>query len=194
MKYVITLLTIFLSQAELFLINAQDPVMVNFTMDDGLLSNQIHDLCIGPNGRLYIASDNGLSVYDGTDFKHLTYDDGFDDISIIEIFKDEKERLWFVSLSGRIFYIKNDIVKPYRYNQDIINFKKGNPYPIIDFYADSNNNISLSFNLSGLLKIDSSGKLIKNCTEYTNKYKTQFIEEVKTNTLSYKALYYKLKY
>ena len=52
--------------------NAQKIHYENFKIKDGLPSNTIYDLLEDRNGVLWIATDKGVSVYDGVVFKIKT--------------------------------------------------------------------------------------------------------------------------
>ena len=79
----------------------------NFTIDDGLASNETYEILEDKNGYIWIATDHGISIYDGYDFRTLTVDDGLPNNTVFGFFEDRKGRVWVRSFSGNICYIQN---------------------------------------------------------------------------------------
>lgn len=65
-----------------------------FTMADGLPSNHIYDLVEDNEGFLWIATDNGVSRFDGKYFKNFTVKDGLPSYDAIQIAKDGQGKIW----------------------------------------------------------------------------------------------------
>ncbi|MDY0196412.1 MAG: histidine kinase [Tenuifilaceae bacterium] len=135
-----------------------DPVLKNFTADDGMPSNEVYHVIQDSLGYIWIATNNGVSRFDGYTFKNYGIEDGLIETSIHEIYIDYKGRYWFISNSGRLAYMENDIIKPYKFNYRINDyvarsrgtFKKS-------FYVDSLNTVYLSLKGIGLITISSEG-------------------------------------
>lgn len=94
-------------------------VFKNFSVDDGLLSNEVFHVIQDSTGYVWIATANGINRFNGVDFKTYNIEDGLIDNTIYEIYNDYKGRLWFISSSGRLVYIENDTIKHYPFNNKI---------------------------------------------------------------------------
>ncbi len=81
-----------------------------YTVEDGLPSNFAYAVEQDDRGYIWIATDAGVSRFDGYEFKNYTLEDGLPDTEIINFFKDSKSRIWLYTLSGRIGYILNDTI------------------------------------------------------------------------------------
>ncbi len=77
----------------------------NYTVSNGLLSNNTYGILQDSKGFMWISSDRGLNKYDGTRFVNYDVTDGLVDNQIINIFYDSKGRIWLNSLNGKLSYI-----------------------------------------------------------------------------------------
>lgn len=65
-----------------------------FTEEDGLPSNHIYDLCEDDKGFLWIATDNGISRYDGTHFFNYSIKNGLPSNDVLQIVKEKDGTVW----------------------------------------------------------------------------------------------------
>ncbi len=74
----------------------------SYTTRDGLPSNHVTALCQDSRGYLWIGTDNGLSVYDGTEFKNFTTADGLSNLYITDIIESRKQpgTFWIGTIAG----------------------------------------------------------------------------------------------
>lgn len=74
----------------------------NYTTRDGLPSNHIISLCQDARGYLWIGTDNGLSVYDGAEFRNFTTADGLSNLYITDIIESHKQpgTFWIGTIAG----------------------------------------------------------------------------------------------
>jgi len=77
----------------------------SFTTNEGLPSNHIYKCVQDKRGFLWIASENGLSRFDGQRFKNFTVSDGLPDNEILDIFLDSTERLWIIPFTKTLAFI-----------------------------------------------------------------------------------------
>ncbi len=85
--------------------NCFSPITRNYTTKDGLPSSQIYQTHQDKEGFMWFVSDNGISRFDGNQFKNFTFSTGICVRSIFGIFEEEdKRRLWFYSYSGKLIY------------------------------------------------------------------------------------------
>lgn len=83
--------------------NAQIQYKFNhFTTDDGLPTNSIYCITEDKNGEIVLGTDNGLTFFDGNNFKTLNVKDGLINPYIVAVTKDEKDVLWFINYNGKL--------------------------------------------------------------------------------------------
>jgi ligand-binding sensor domain-containing protein len=103
---------------------------VHYDTKDGLAGSTVYDICQDRDGFIWFATENGLSRYDGTNFRNFTVKDGLPDNEVLKIFSDTKGRVWIGT-----------------FNKDICYYYKGK------FYTKHNDSIvaaiSLNSNLMG---------------------------------------------
>jgi len=88
---------------------AQDLSFRQYTIKDGLPSNQIYDIHQDQKGFIWFATENGLSRFNGAEFINYTLSDGLPDTEIIRFFEDSKQRLWFCSFNGKLGFYKDGV-------------------------------------------------------------------------------------
>ncbi|MCE3294612.1 MAG: ypdA 2 [Crocinitomicaceae bacterium] len=152
----------------------QNPISRNFTVDEGLISNETHHVLSDSKGFVWVASDGGICRYDGTKFVNFSLADGLPERMITKLFEDRKGRIWFITISSYVGYILNDKVVTIRHQ-----FKKGPGSTDVDDYA-----YSLYVDEHDSLWVGTifSGALFKSGYPYTKKpvekqYKTDFVIE-----------------
>jgi ligand-binding sensor domain-containing protein len=93
---------------------AQTTYLPHYTSKNGLASNNCYYILQDKKGFIWIATDNGLSRFDGTNFQNFTIEDGLPDTQILQMKEDKEGRLWFFALNGQLSYLKEGKF----YNQD----------------------------------------------------------------------------
>ena len=78
---------------------------VNFTIADGLPSNNVYDLEQDSLDRIWICTDAGIAVYDGHTFEKVDQGNHSKVVTQVEI--DAMGKLWFADVKGEIFYWEN---------------------------------------------------------------------------------------
>ena len=66
------------------------------------MRTSINDLAIGQDGKLWLATDKGLGVYDGEKVRRLDTKRGLVDNRIIDIESDRYGRIWALSDQGLV--------------------------------------------------------------------------------------------
>lgn len=87
---------------------SQEQNLYHFTTDQGLPSNETYDIYQDTKGYIWIATDRGLSKYDGYNFKNYTTDHNLGDNTIFKFYEDCFGRVWFLSYNGKLSYYYND--------------------------------------------------------------------------------------
>ncbi len=138
---------------------AQIPGLTQFTTNNGLPSNTIYDIVQDEDGFIWIATDYGVSKFDGLTFQNFTITDGLPDNEVLSLFKDSKQRIWIFGFNGRIGFIKNEKI----YNSHNLGFLNNLTFSsfITDVYEDSNKNIWFLESLNDIKKLDSSNFITK---------------------------------
>lgn len=82
--------------------NVVDLKIKTFTVNDGLIHNKVNKTVMDANGFLWIATEGGLSRFDGVNFTNFRK--GFPNLNIQNIAIDAKQNLWMSGPKG-IFYL-----------------------------------------------------------------------------------------
>ena len=79
----------------------------NYTVSDGLPSNTVYDVIEDSIGYIWIATDNGLTKFDGYQFQTFDINDGLGDNEVLYFMKDSSKRMWMAPLNGRVSYLQD---------------------------------------------------------------------------------------
>lgn len=111
MKYLFFTFFILFKTSALLL--AQDYSYVHFTEKDGLGSNNVYGVTQDKEGYIFIATQNGLTRYDGKNFIIYTTKDGLTDNEVLQVYGDSKGRIWMITFNKRIcYYYRGRIFNP----------------------------------------------------------------------------------
>lgn len=89
---------------------AQQVHLPHYTTKNGLPSNNCYYTLQDKKGYLWIATEAGVSRFDGSVFENFTIDDGLPDNQILQLREDRKGRIWFFALNGELSYFYNGII------------------------------------------------------------------------------------
>lgn len=79
---------------------AQAPLFQRITEKDGLVFNEVHDLCFDKRGTLWIGTAMGLSRFDGSGFRTYTRAQGLPAPRVYDIECDSAGMLWMGTMHG----------------------------------------------------------------------------------------------
>lgn len=90
-------------------------IITNYYNSDGLISNDVWSITADKNGIIWIATIDGVCVFDGLEFKKINLPEGKKDSSlgvsstkmVHSIFEDSNGALWFSSNAGLFLYTNN---------------------------------------------------------------------------------------
>ena len=102
------LILIALLFGNIFIGYCQDFPLLHYTMDDGLPSNTVYTTYRDSKGYMWIATDKGISRYNGINFENFTTQNGLPGNDIFFFQEDNAGRLWLGSYSGELCYYKDD--------------------------------------------------------------------------------------
>lgn len=155
---------------------AQHPAFRHFTVAEGLPSNEVHDVEIDREGYLWFATDRGVSRYDGYAFRNYTKKDGLADHTTHEIFRDSLGRLWFAGYSSLLSYYSNGRIRPYGYNDRILD-QINDESVLTDLYVDKKDNVYYSLRHTNSFRIDAEGRV--SVTAFAGQFVSRFLEDGK---------------
>jgi ligand-binding sensor domain-containing protein len=124
---------------------AQQPFLRNYSVSDGLPSNEVYDVFNDSKGFLWFATDAGVSRYDGYHFLNFTSRDGMPDNTVFGFYEDSKGRIWFRSYSGLLSYFDGSKIICPAVNNELKKILPGNA--VVSLYVDVHDTVWLG--LSG---------------------------------------------
>ncbi len=160
---------------------AQKIFLPNYTTKDGLPSNYCYYTLQDKKGFIWVATDAGVSRFDGAVFENFSVDDGLPDNQILQLHEDSKGRLWFLALNGQLSFFFNGEI----YNRE--NFKAlanlNFDGVVVSFFEDSKQRIwfGTNNNVIGRLDGENTKKFVPRNPLY--KYQNSFIYEDKNNNI-----------
>lgn len=78
-----------------------------FETGDGLPSNNIYDVARDSLGRIWVATENGVSYYDGGKFVNLHLKDGLPELEVFLLDVDKNGNVWMFTSGGEIVIWEN---------------------------------------------------------------------------------------
>jgi ligand-binding sensor domain-containing protein len=151
---------------------AQTTFVKHFNTKDGLPSNSCYFTLQDKKGYIWVATDAGVSRFDGKVFETFSIDDGLPDNQIVKLHEDHRGRIWLSALNGQLSYFYNG--KIFNEKNDtalkLLNFKS----IVISFFEDSKGNMWFGTNKNLLAKWD--GKVVTKYVSGNNS--SQFISTV----------------
>lgn len=154
----------------------QEPTYTNFTTQNGLPSNHIYHMIVDRHGFLWIATDAGVSRYDGREFQNFFKRDGLGDNEILLLAEDKWDRIWFLPFNGRLSYYRNG--KVYGDHNDPRLARITNYSPYIVNYTDSLGRLWFGTSQNGIASIDSVIFQHAPCPkQFTTKGVSAFVEK-----------------
>lgn len=92
----------------------------HYTVEQGLPSNRTYKILQDYDGFIWIATDKGISKFDGNSFKTFTIASGLPSNDIWEIILTEDNKLWYLTSANRLGYLKNDSVYSFKTRNNIV--------------------------------------------------------------------------
>lgn len=143
------------------LVRGQHTFLRNYTVDDGLPSSETYHVVQDSKGYIWLATNQGVSRFDGKTFRNFDIQNGLPENTVFEIYEDEIKRIWFVSYPFQLSYFLNDSIYPYKYNSQLRELAGHGLVPIKkSFRVDAEDNVYFSFiNDNKLYQVNRNGKL-----------------------------------
>ncbi|MGQ0827638.1 MAG: two-component regulator propeller domain-containing protein [Bacteroidota bacterium] len=76
----------------------------NYTVKDGLPSNEAYCILQDKNGYIWFSTDGGVCRFDGKKITKYTTDNGLADNVVFRMVEDSKGRIWFNTFAGKLNY------------------------------------------------------------------------------------------
>jgi hypothetical protein len=140
----------------------------NYTVDDGLPSNECHDILQDSLGYIWIATDRGLVRFDGYEFKTYGKAQGLKDISCLDMQRGMDDVIWVLTVSNRIFFLNKfrDNFEEFQFPKELAFLKT---HIIDDFIITDDNRLVISCFGVGFIEFDlnqAKYKILRSPSEY----------------------------
>ena len=123
----------------LLVAEAQNPFITNYTIADGLPSNEILCAYQDRNGFMWFGTKAGVVRFDGNNFLQFTKEDGLSSAPVLRMKEDFEGRLWFFNWDGSLNYHFNNKIYSNK-NAPFLDELKTNFY-FIDFFQDKDSTL-----------------------------------------------------
>ena len=90
-----------------YLSTAQSPLYKNYNVKEGLPSSETYEVFQDSKGYIWIATDRGVSRFDGYEFKTYTTEDGLPDNVNFGFYEDARGRIWLKAYSNKLCYYQD---------------------------------------------------------------------------------------
>lgn len=142
-------------------LRAQTLNYTNYNTKNGLPSSEVHDLYQDDRGYLWIATDRGISRFDGTSFKNYGLADGLPSVVITRFIEQSNGTVWCIGLDNNIFRLipHKESFELFAFNEEAKETMKGSN--IKQFVQDDEGNVRIINDyLYGYLEVKKSGEVI----------------------------------
>ncbi|MES2418580.1 MAG: two-component regulator propeller domain-containing protein [Bacteroidota bacterium] len=165
---------------------AQTLYLPHYTTKNGLPSNHCYYTLQDRKGYIWVATDAGVSRFDGSTFENFSVDNGLPDNQILQLKEDRKGRIWFLALNGQLSYFYNG--KIYNTANDpklkLLNFNA----VVVSFFEDSKGRIWFGTNKNIIGCWDEKSLLKYTSPNLQKQFINAFIyEDAKGNIWSYSS-------
>ncbi len=119
---------------------SQNYTYQNYNIQQGLAGSVAYGMLQDKEGFMWIATETGLSRFDGTHFRTFTTVDGLPDNDIMSIFEDSKGRIWILSFKNKLCFYQNGI---FHTDKNTTWLKIALPSPPLQIIEDKEGNLLL---------------------------------------------------
>lgn len=89
-------------------LSAQDPFFRQYTIENGLPSNNVFTVIQDSKGHIWVGTDKGVCKFDGKGFTVFTYSQGLEDNFVHNLIEDSEGRMWLLPINGKLSFIKDN--------------------------------------------------------------------------------------
>jgi ligand-binding sensor domain-containing protein/two-component sensor histidine kinase len=160
-------ITFFLFFLQLVKANSQELFFSSLPVFQNLPSFETYDILQDRKGFIWITTDAGICRYDGTELKVFTSKDGIAENVVFRVYQDDKDRIWFSTISGYFFYYENDAFHSIAANAELKELC--NSSQLTSFFIGENDTLICATNaIRALLKIPPQNNYKKVIIDKTN--------------------------
>ncbi len=123
---------------------------IQYSVNDGLASSRIFDVMQDSRGYIWFATENGVSRFNGYEFRNFTTADGLPANSTIRVLEDPQGRVWFMSYQGPLSYFAEGRILPFPGNPLL---KERDASFISNIYFEDDTSMLLIHFNGGMLKV-----------------------------------------
>ncbi|MEM9920083.1 MAG: histidine kinase [Bacteroidota bacterium] len=138
------------------------PAWRHYSVEQGLPSSETYMALQDSRGYMWLATDRGVARFDGNQFQVFTTLDGLCDNTVLFLFEDYKNRLWFLTNSLQLSFFENGSIHPFKNNHLLKDLESR--YTPMSMAVDTLDNIWLGFKrnreIKNLLKITPDGTML----------------------------------
>ena len=95
---------------------AQHPVWRQYTTADGLPSNEVYGMLQDSRGFMWFTTNLGICRFNGYEFQRPIDTSAYAGNEAYRMAEDAEGNIWFNRLDASIWLVKNDTVRPWKYN------------------------------------------------------------------------------
>ena len=155
--------------------DAQSTFIQHFTTKDGLPSNNCYSIFQDSDQFIWVATDAGVSRFDGQRFENFTIDDGMPDNQVLQIKEDKKGRIWFLAFNGEMSYFHNGKIYNAT-NDETLRLLQFNAV-IISIFHDSQDRLWFGTNKNQLYMFDGKTLYRYSSTDHKNQFIFSYANE-----------------
>lgn len=153
----------------------QTAYLPHYTTKDGLPSNNCYYTLQDQQGFIWIATDAGVSRFDGAVFENFSVDDGLPDNQILQLRQDSKGRIWFMALNGQLSYFLNGKIHNEKNDPNLKDLSFNGV--VVSFLEDSKKQLWFGTN-NNVIGVWDGKKTVKISSKHTHfKYQNVYIYE-----------------
>ncbi len=134
------------------------PSFFHYTSADGLPSSECYEIIQDRKGYIWISTDNGVSRFDGYEFKNYGTEEGLLDKTVLVMKEDHRGWIWLSTFSGNFYIVQGDTIVPYAHN-DVLQQIRSKYYLIENFEIDEQGEMLVVMKGYNIGRIDKKGKL-----------------------------------
>jgi hypothetical protein len=133
-------------------------VYTNYTIENGLPSNECYEVLQDSRGYMWFATDRGVARFDGYNFKVYQKEEGLGDPVIFHMQEDEQGRIWMGGLSNQmyVYYPKEDSIRAYAFNH-LITEHSTHRLQYLKRFHKFRDTLYIGLKNEGILKISDEG-------------------------------------
>ena len=109
---------------------------------------------------MWFGTDNGVSRFDGYEFRNYGTTDGLQNNVVFDLQEDQQGRIWMMTMSGNAYYHQQDSIYPFQYNDTIQSFKNQFRMGVHLYFDDSDSSLYITLMNLGILQIRRMGLIV----------------------------------